>query len=216
MSRIGIALLALLLSACRSTAVKPALPAPAESSTELSRAIAADAGRSDQQGDAKVREALAADAVQKSNACLALAPQDAGCLYYNGVALGLDARAHPTRALDTLKSMLKALAAADEKDPNFDDAGPSRVRALVLIRAPGWPLGPGDPEAGLAAAKKAVALKPDYPPNVLALAEALAKNDDAGGAQTSYRHARQLAEASPAGPDRDDWIKQADAGLKRP
>jgi hypothetical protein len=212
----GIAILAVLITACHTTAVK-APPAPiAQSPDQLVRAIADDAKRSDQASDAKVREALAADALGKAQACVADAPQDAGCLYYDGVALGLDARAHPGRALETLKTMLKALERAEAKDPNYDQAGPSRVRALVLIRAPGWPLGPGDPDAGLSAAKHAVELKPNYPPNQLALAEAQAKIGDAQGAQQSYRLARDLAAALPANAERDDWLKQADQGLKRP
>src|SRR5260370_7891337 len=41
--------------------------------------------------------------------------------------------------------------------------------ASVLIRAPGWPLGPGDPDAGVVAARRAVILQPLYPPNLPAL-----------------------------------------------
>jgi hypothetical protein len=211
----GIALLAVLLTACQGTAVKSPPPATAQSPGELARLIAEDAKKSDQESDAKVREALAADALNRAQACVGLAPVDAGCLYYDGVALGLDARAHPSRALVTLKAMLIALQGAEAKDPAYDQAGPSRVRALVLIRAPGWPVGPGDAESGLSAAKRAVMLKPDYPPNVLALAEALAKNGDAHGAQENYQRARDMATQSSSA-DRDDWIKQADQGLKRP
>jgi hypothetical protein len=211
----GIVLLVVLLSACRSAAMKSPPPTTAQSPAELAHLIAEDAKKSDQESDAKAREALAADALSKAQACIGLAPGDAGCLYYDGVALGLDARAHPSRALETLKTMLSALQSAEAKDPAYDQAGPSRVRALVLIRAPGWPVGPGDAETGLAAAKRAVMLKPDYPPNVLALAEALAKNGDAHGAQESYQRARDLATVLSSNADRDDWIKQADEGLKR-
>ena len=92
-------------------------------------------------------------------------------------------------------------------------AGPARVRALVLIRAPGWPLGPGDAEAGLTAARRAVELRPEYPPNQLALGEALAKNGDANGARSAYARARDQSKAMPDAPDRDDWLRQADAAL---
>jgi len=139
----------------------------------------------------------------------------AHCLYYDGVALGLKARAHPLQASEALKSMLDALGSAEAADPAYDQAGPARVRALVLIKAPAWPLGPGDPEAGLAAARRAVALRPDYPPNVLALAEALARTGDAHGAQESYRGARELIQALPSSPDRDDWLHEADQALSK-
>jgi hypothetical protein len=85
---------------------------------------------------------------------------------------------------------------------------------LVLIRAPSWPLGPGDIDAGLAAARRAVALQPDYPPNILALAEALSKTGDENGARENYAHARDLAQSAPSGPERDDWLHDAEQGLR--
>src|SRR5260370_1111029 len=110
-----------------------------------------------------------------------------------GVAVGLEAGAYPPRAGATLKNMLEAWGRAESADPNYDEAGPARVRALVLIRAPGWPLGPGDAEAGLAAARRAVALQPQYPPNLLAPAEALGKTGDPDGAPGKKAHARETA-----------------------
>lgn len=111
--------------------------------------------------------------------------------------------------------MLDALARAESVDPDYDEAGPARVRALVLIRAPGWPLGPGDAEAGLVAARRAVMLRSDYPPNLLALAEALAKTGDASAARENYTRAREAALALPAAADRDAWLREADQGLQR-
>jgi Tfp pilus assembly protein PilF len=114
-----------------------------------------------------------------------------------------------------LKSMLDSLGGADAADPNYDNAGPSRVRALVLIRAPGWPLGPGDADAGLVSAKRAVELRPQYPPNLLALAEALSKTGDAAGARETYGKARDAAQALPATADRDGWVREAEQGLQK-
>jgi cytochrome c5 len=87
------------------------------------------------------------------------------------------------------------------------------VQALVWIRAPGWPLGPGDPQRGLAAAQRAVALRAQYPPNWLALAEAQSKTEATAEARASYLHARDLAGALPDTPDRADWLKQAEQGM---
>jgi Tfp pilus assembly protein PilF len=215
---------ALLLSACTTTPnPKGVTPAPASVPTteqsqasvaDLAAAVAADSQRSDAASDAKTREQLAADADSKAQACLALDPKAAACLYYHAVALGLEARAHPLRANELLKSMLESLNAARAADPGYDEAGPDRVMALVLIRAPGWPLGPGDPDAALSAARRAVQLQPQYPPNLLALAEALSKTGDAAGARENYRHARDLAQTAPASADREDWIRQADQALQ--
>ena len=192
------------------------LPAGAPHSVDgLVAAIQSDSARSDTATDGKVRAQLADEASGYADACIAQAPQAAACLYGRGLALGLEARAHPTSANDALKSMLQALSSAEAADPSYDQAGPSRVRALVLLRAPGWPLGPGDPDAGLAAARRAVELKPQYPPNLLALAEALSKTEDADGAHDAYAKARDAAQALPAGPDRDGWLREAEQGLQK-
>ena len=182
---------------------------------ELSAAIQAAATRSDQEPDSKIRAALAAQAGSDADACMARAPQAAECLYGRAVALGLNARAHPAHAGEYLNSMLDNLTRAESADPSYDEAGPARVRALVLIRAPGWPLGPGDSEAGLVAARRAVTLRPLYPPNLLALAEALAKNGDASGARDNFARARAAALALPTAPGRDEWLHEADQGLQR-
>jgi len=197
----------------------PAVPAAENAGPSsvavLAAAIQADAQRSDHESDSKIRGELAAQAGGDAQACLARDPQAAACLYGQAIALGLEARVHPARAGETLSHMLDALARAEAADPNYDEAGPARVRALVLIRAPGWPLGPGDADAGLAAARRAVALRPLYPPNLLALAEALAKTGDQSGARQNYTRAHDAALALPAAPDRDDWLREADQALQR-
>jgi hypothetical protein len=175
------------------------LPAAAPTSVEgLVAAIQSDAARSDKAPDGSARAQLADEASAYAQACLAKAPQDAGCLYGSGLAYGLGARAHPGSATESLKAMLDALAKADAADPNYDQAGPARVRAQVLLAAPGWPL------------------RPQYPPNLLVLGEALAKTGDAKGAHAAFAQARDAAQAlPPANGDRDGWIREADQGLQR-
>jgi len=185
------------------------------STAELAAAIDSAAARSDAESDSKIRAELATQAVGDADACLAHDPQAAACLYGRAVARGLNARAHPTHAGEILSSMLEDLSRAESADANYDEAGPARVRALVLVRAPGWPLGPGDPEAGLVAARRAVALRPLYPPNLLALAEALSKNGDGSAARESYARARDAALALPNAAGRDRWLREADQGLQR-
>jgi hypothetical protein len=212
----------LALAGC-ATQPRPAAPlpgagpgvGPAASVTELAAAIDADSKRSDKEADSTVRGELAADASRDADACLAREPQAAACLFGHAVALGLEARAHPLRAGELLKTMLESLAKAEAADPNYAEAGPARVQALVLIRAPGWPLGPGDTDAGLAAARRAVALRPLYPPNLLALAESLSKTGDRNGARENYTRAHDAALALPDTADRDEWLREAEQGLQR-
>jgi Flp pilus assembly protein TadD len=217
MQRICCALLMISVVGCATRPELPQAPPGAEPTSvpALAAAIQADSKRSDHETDSKVRAELAADADRDAQACLAREPDAAACLYGQAVALGLEARAHPTRAGELLNGMLDALTRAESADPTYDEAGPARVRALVLIKAPGWPLGPGDTEEGLIAARRAAALKPLYPPNLLALAEALAKHGDAGAARENYGKARDAALSMAAADDRDEWLRQADQGLQR-
>jgi Flp pilus assembly protein TadD len=213
--RLAAALLALMATGCVAPGRSPPAPEPTSRSVqELAAAIAAAAQRSEHEPDARIRAQLAAQASRDGEACLAREPRAAACLYEDAVAQGLQARAHPTQAGGLLTMMLASLASAEALDPTYDQAGPARVRALVLIRAPGWPLGPGDVEAGVLAAQRAVALQPLFPPNLLALAEARAKSGDARGARESYQQARALAQQQPATPDRDDWLREADQALQ--
>jgi len=214
----GCACLVLAAAACTTQLRRPAPRVPSaepSSVAALAAAIQADAGRSDHEPDAKVRSELAAEADRDADACLSHEPQAVACLYGRAVAFGLQARAHPTLAIEFLNKMLDTLTRAESVDASYDEAGPARVRALVLIRAPGWPLGPGDAEAALAAARRAVSLRPQYPPNLLALAEALAKTGDANGARESYQRAHEAAQTLPAAADRDRWLSEAEQGLQR-
>jgi tetratricopeptide (TPR) repeat protein len=112
--------------------------------------------------------------------------------------------------------MVDLLRRAARGDPAIDRGGPHRLLALVLLRAPGWPLGPGDPEAALAEAESAARIAPDYPPNQLALAEALQKNGRAVEARAAYSEALRLA-TSPAfrdDPDALGWANDARKALR--
>jgi len=209
-------LLILAVAACVTRRPAPPVQGAASSSVAaLAAAIELDAQRSDHETDSKTRGELAAAASRHAQACLSLEPQAAACLYGRAIGLGLSARAHPAHAGEFLSDMLATLTRAESADPNYEEAGPARVRALVLIRAPGWPLGPGDPQAGLAAARRAVALQPLYPPNLLALAEALTKTGDWNGARENYARAHDAALALPPADDRDEWLREADQGLQR-
>ena len=207
--------LALLAVACTTPTPPKAGSEASDSISGLVEAVMADARRSEHEADAGVRDQLALDATHKADSCLARERQAAACLYVHALAVGLEAQAHPARARELLNNMLADLTRAESVDPNYDQAGPVRVRALVLIRTPGWPLGPGDPEAGLIAARRAVSLRPEYPPNLLALAEALAKAGDTQAAREEYQRARDTIEALPSSTDRDEWLREADQSLPR-
>ncbi|HEV2229430.1 MAG TPA: hypothetical protein VGR86_10775 [Steroidobacteraceae bacterium] len=209
------AAIALLAAGCAAPPPRPEAPGASTPIGQRLEAITRDAQLSEQARDTAVRAELAGDAGRQAEACLAIEPQAAACLYGHAIALGLEARAHPAHAGESLKRMLAELAAAEAADPAYDEAGPARVQALVLTRAPGWPLGPGDPAAAVVAARRAVTLRPRYPPNLLALAEALAKSADAAGARAAYQQARDAALALPESADREEWLREARRGQQR-
>lgn len=180
-------------------------------------AVRAKAWLTDHERDARLRAEMAVSAVQTAQWCTRRAPDLAACEYWLAVAVGLQAREVRLTADNGLKTMVPALQFAIKNDPLYDDAGPHRVMALLLLRAPAWPLGPGDAEAGLEHAKQAVALRPDYPPNVFALAEGLAATKDRSGARATYIKGKALAAARRDAPDPDApfWIVEADAALSK-
>lgn len=209
--------LAGLIAACAMPRRPTAPPPPSAPDTVegLASAIQSVAARSDQAPDGETRARFSDQAMTYADRCMVMAAQNPACLYGRALALGLQAKAHPTSANASLKAMLDALNKADASDPNYDHAGPARVRALVLLRAPGWPLGPGDADAGLASARRAVELHPEFPPNQLALGEALAKTGDASGSRQAYERARDEATAYVANEDRDGWLHEANRALQR-
>lgn len=167
--------------------------------------------------DSRERGDLAVSAVQTAQWCGKRQPDNAACDYWLALAVGLQAREVRQTAEDGLKTMVEALTRSMDKDPRYDHAGPVRVMALVLVRAPGWPLGPGDPESALEHAKRAVELDPDYPPNRLCLAEALLDTKAKAESRAAYERALSLAQAREAAgdPDAADWIAEANKALAK-
>ena len=169
---------------------------------------------SEHETEAQDRTQAARSAVNAAQLCSRAAPGKPNCAYWLAVALGVQAREVRTTVLDALPKIVALLERAAHDAPEIENAGPDRVLALVLLRAPGWPTGPGDPERGLAHARRAVALDPDYPPNQLCLAEAYAENDDPEQSRQTYALAAVLAERFEAAgePDAEGWLAEARNG----
>jgi tetratricopeptide (TPR) repeat protein len=167
--------------------------------------------------DGEERKAQVELALQAAQWCGRRAPRRPDCDYLLAQALGQQARERPSTAHDGLNRMVEALQRAIAGDPGLDDGGPHRVLALVYLRAPGWPAGPGDAEEGLRQAEKASALDPDYPPNQLARAEALAKNGRTAESHAAYEHAfaLSLARVQADDPDAAEWAAEAERALGR-
>lgn len=160
------------------------------------------------------RKTLVAEALAAGNQCQLRTPGTPQCNYWQAVARGIGAREHPSTGVGDLKNIIELLRKADAAEPNLDDAGPTRVLAFLLVRAPGWPVGPGNPDAALVEAKKAVERAPLHPLNHIALGECLAATGENDAAKSAYERAVVLGRKR-AGPDGEDWATQATAALKK-
>lgn len=160
---------------------------------------------------------LAAEEVELGQWCQRRAADNPECDYRLAIALGQQARERSSTGKDALGRMVALLKGAIARAPSLDSAGPHRALALVLLRAPSWPVGPGDPEEALGEAQAAVQLFPDAADNQLALAEALAANGETARARSAYSRALALATAARAAGDLDAprWMKEAKEGIDR-
>jgi hypothetical protein len=158
------------------------------------------------------RERAATEAVYSAQWCGRIAPGSAVCAYWLGAALGVRARERPSTGVSVLPRIREAFERAAGGEPRLEAAGPDRALSLFYLRAPGWPTGPGDPELGLTHARKAVALYPEYPPNLLALAEALLATGDSAGARRALETALDTARrgAVSGDPDAPEWRLEAE------
>jgi hypothetical protein len=152
---------------------------------------------------------LAVEAVQISQWCGRLHPEVVECDYRLALAVGQQARERSATAVDGLDVMVELLEGVIAEDPELDDAGGHRVLALVLLRAPGWPTGPGDPEIGLDHARLAVEIAPGYPPNQLVLGEALIENGQRDEAVEALERGVELAGERAGDPDAVEWLTSA-------
>lgn len=158
----------------------------------------------------------AVEAVNLAQWCGRVAPGEVECDYQLALALGLQARERRSTALDGLPRIVELLRSVAERAPELDHAGPHRVLALVYMRSPGWPTGPGDLDAGYEQAQLAVELDPGHPPNRMALGEAHRELDRIEQSRAEYREAERLAIERGARnvPDAQEWLDQARQALQ--
>jgi hypothetical protein len=224
--RLAALLVVLLLAAC---AVPRPAPQPVATGAivltppQLLAAVQSDADRIEQAPDPAQRAQLLAAATQSAQQCLALSADNASCQYAQAQVLGLMAREHPLEAAALLKQMLTYLAKAEGLDPALDHAGAARLTAVVLLRAPPWPLGPGDVDGAVMAAQRAVQRDSTYPPNLITLAQAEAKSGGAAQARATFGRAQSAVQAWPGAADqapaavatdRAQWRRTIEQGLR--
>lgn len=208
-------LLAGMLSGC--TLTPPSAPgaggATGQSPPQILAQVEQAADRMDSVQDGTERAQLLATASAAAAECMARAPTDAICVYAQAQVQGLTARERPLQASGLLKDMLASLKKAEALDPVLDHAGPARLSAVVLMRAPPWPLGPGDAESATIAAQRAVSRDAAYPPNLITLAQAQSKSDGATAARATFAKAQAAVKAWAVATDQNQWQALIDQGL---
>ena len=95
---------------------------------------------------------------------------NAATSYYYSINLGVAVRDTIMAAMRYMNKLHHHLKRAARETPEIDHAGPLRTLGYFMIRAPAWPIGPGDSEKGLKLLLKAARLYPEYPPNQIYLA----------------------------------------------
>lgn len=128
--------------------------------------------------------------------------------YYYAMNLGLAVFDALTEGMRNIGKIHRHLVRAFEMDPDIDFGGPRRVLGYFLVRAPGWPVGVGDPDRGLKLLDEAVTLFPDYPINHLFMAKGLWEAEEkADEALEQIEQAIDLLETRDWGIRRTVWIR---------
>lgn len=103
--------------------------------------------------------------------------------YYMAMDMGQLARSETLGALKLVREMEREFLTTASLDAGIDFAGPARGLGLLYRDAPGWPISIGNRSRARTYLERAVALAPDYPENLLNLAESEVKWGDRQGAE---------------------------------
>lgn len=116
-----------------------------------------------------------------------LLTNSAAAHYYLGLNMGQLAQAETLSALRLVREMSREFTTANDLDPHFDFAGANRSLGLLYRDAPGWPVSIGSRRKAEEYLQTAAALAPNYPENILNLAESYATWGDTVNAQNQLR-----------------------------
>ena len=138
--------------------------------------------------------------------------------YYTAMNMGQLARSEALGALKLVREMEREFQTAASMDPNEDFGGAARGLGLLYRDAPGWPVSVGNRSRARKYLESAVSLAPNFPENVLDLAEGYSKWGDKTAARQELAALDALwpsAQKALTGPDWEsswyDWSTRRDA-----
>jgi hypothetical protein len=140
----------------------------------------------------------------------AAGPDDAEAAYLQALNLGLYVRDQGLSALGRLAELVALLEAAGHA-PELDEGGPLRVLGLLYLRAPAWPVGPGDLDRALRLLERAAATYSEHPLNHAYHAEALLEDRRHAAARAALEMARRKCTPERFG----DWAAPWQAEIDR-
>ena len=170
----------------------------------------------------KDREEIAQIGIAACRSLVEREPDSATGHYYLGLNLGQLARTRKLSALKIVSQMEAEFKLAINLNSNLDYAGPDRAIGELYLEAPGWPTSIGSKTKAKLHLQRAAKLAPNYPENLLNLAESSLKWGDKNAA---VRELKPLDDLWPAAkkefagehwePNWTDWQNRLDAIRKK-
>jgi tetratricopeptide (TPR) repeat protein len=168
------------------------------------------------------RAELANEGIDVCRRILAQNSKIAEAHYYLAMNLGQLARTKSLGALKLVREMETEFKAALNLNPQIDFGGPARSLGLLYRDAPGWPMSIGSKRKAKMYLQQALQIAPDFPENILVMAESDLKWDDRADAQKQLDALNSLwpkaqKEFSGENHERDwaDWTARRDAVRKK-
>ncbi len=150
------------------------------------------------------------DAIHLSSEAIRLKQDGVEGYYFRAIATGLFAEQNKAAGRAAMNEIRADGERAAAIDPNFDRAGPHRLLGALYLRAPGPPVGIGSLRRAIEHLEKALELAPDYPENLIFLAEAYLKSNRSEEASELILRAQKSLSATGNLMDQQKWQKQID------
>jgi tetratricopeptide (TPR) repeat protein len=168
------------------------------------------------------RAALAVQGIAACRQLVAHEPKSVPGHYYLAMNLGQLARTELLGALKLVREMEREFKTAADLDVHFDFAGPERCLGLLYRDAPGWPASIGSRRKAREFLEQAAKLSPDFPENILNLAESDLKwnerdeaKNELGALDALWPDAQKKFTGEIWERSWDDWTTRRDTARKK-
>ncbi|HEU6448877.1 MAG TPA: hypothetical protein VFV23_10620 [Verrucomicrobiae bacterium] len=165
---------------------------------------------------------IARQGIAASRLAVSARPKSVEGHYYLAMDLGALAETETFGALKLVKEMEREFKTAVGLDEKFDFAGPDRNLGLLYRDAPGWPASIGSKRKAREYLERAEKIAPDYPENILNLAESCLNWGDPKRARSEldaldslWPQAQKKFSGEKWEKDWNDWTKRREAAQQK-